>query len=160
LGPFVTSVTCRFSWGIAFAVTVAALLAVATGCDASSAGGTMSQSIRASVLVEADPAEPHWVRGFEMPKGTDGYELLEAAVDGELEADWFPEFHSYFVRSIKGIEPQGGEFWGVFVWNDSTGAWEPLPVGADLFSVKQGHVMAWALVDFDPSSPQVPLTKP
>jgi len=156
----VTSDTPRCSWSIAFVVAVAGLLSVATGCDASSAGDTVSQSIRASVLVEADPAQPHWVRSFEIPKGTDGYELLQAAVEGDLEADWFPELRSYFVKSIRGIEPQGAEFWGVFLWSDSTGAWEPLPVGAGLFSVKHGHVMAWALVEFDPSSPQVPLTKP
>ena len=121
---------------------------------------------RLVTLTSAAGSRARPARGFrmtddvEVPKGTDGYEFLEAAVDGELEADWFPEFRSHFVKSIMGIDPQGAEFWGVFVWNEGSESWEPLPVGVDLFSVKQGHVMGWALVEFDPASPQVPVNTP
>ena len=80
----------------------------------------------------------------------DGYELLEIALDGEIESEWFPEYRSHFVKTILTVEPKGAEFWGVFVWNETTSGWEPLPIGADLFSVKDGHVMAWALVEYNP----------
>jgi hypothetical protein len=116
--------------------------------------------ITASILIEPNADDPRWLRDVIVAKGTDGYELLEAAVDGDLVAQWFPEFRSHFVTEIQGIAPEGFAFWGVFLWNEGTEGWEPLPFGADLLSVKQGHVMGWALVEFDPDNPRVPLSTP
>lgn len=116
--------------------------------------------ITAGVLVEPQAGGETWFRDVSVPKGTDGYELLEAAVDGELESEWYAEYRSHFVGSVLGAEPVGSEFWGVFVWNEGTGAWEPLTMGADLFSVKEGHIMGWALVEYDADSPQVPTSIP
>ena len=126
----------------------------------SSAPETAPAPISASVLIEADASAPDWRRDVEASKGIDGYELLDLAVDGDLEADWFPEFRAHFVKEILGVAPEGSEFWGVFLWNEGNAAWEPLPVGADLFSVKDGHVMAWALVEYDPENPQLPSSAP
>ena len=131
----------------------------AVRCD-SSAPETAPALIKASVLIEADASAPDWRRDVEALKGVDGYELLDLAVDGDLEADWFPEFRAHFIKEILGVAPEGSEFWGVFLWNDGNGAWEPLPVGADLFSVKDGHVMAWALVEYDAENPQLPSSAP
>lgn len=143
----------RAVWG---ALASAAL--VIAGCGAPDA--EPAALITATVLIEADASAPRWHRDVAVPKGTDGYELLEAAVEGDLEADWFPEFRAHFVEAIGGIAPEGAEFWGVFLWNESSAGWEPLPVGADLFSVKDGHIMAWALVEFDPGQPQLPVNSP
>jgi hypothetical protein len=111
-------------------------------------------------LVEPNAGESTWFRDVSVPKGTDGYELLEAAVEGELVSEWYAEFRAHFVTSVLGNEPEGSEFWAVFVWDEGTSAWSPLPVGADLYSVKQGHIMGWALVEYDPDSPQVPTGTP
>ena len=108
--------------------------------------------ITASLLVEPSESEGSWFRDVVVPKGTDGYELLEAAADGHLEAQWHAQYRSHFVSSILGVEAVEAQFWGVFVWNEDTEAWRPLPVGADLFSVKEGHIMAWALVEYDSDS--------
>ncbi len=116
--------------------------------------------ITVSVLVEPSSGGARWFRDVEVPKGTDGYELLESVTDGELEAEWFPEFRSHFVSGILGVAPEGAQFWGVFVWNETNAGWEPLPVGADLYSVKDGHVMGWALIEFDPDMPQLPVSTP
>ncbi len=116
--------------------------------------------ITVSVLVEPSSGGARWFRDVEVPKGTDGYELLEAVTDGELEAEWFPEFRSHFVSGILGVAPEGAQFWGVFVWNETNAGWEPLPVGADLYSVKDGHVMGWALIEFDADMPQLPVSTP
>jgi hypothetical protein len=116
--------------------------------------------ITANLLIEPSEGAETWFRDVSVPKGTDGYELLEAAVDGELESEWFAQYRSHFVSSILGVEAVGAQFWGVFVWDEGTESWGPLPVGADLYSVKEGHIMAWALVEYDPDSPQVPTSKP
>ena len=86
--------------------------------------------------------------------------LLEAAVEGDLESEYSAQYRSHFVSSILGIAPEGSAYWGVFLWNETAGAWEPLPVGADLFSVKDGHVMGWALIEYDPDNPRTPTSKP
>ena len=129
-------------------------------CGSDSATAVSSPAINASVLVEATADDPQWFRDVAVDKGTDGYELLLAATGGDIEAEWFAEFRSHFVKEILGVAPEGNAFWGIFVWNENTPGWEPLPVGADLFSVKEGHVMGWALVEFDPDSPQLPVALP
>jgi hypothetical protein len=137
---------------------LASLSLVAVACG--SEQDLTAPPITASVLVESEAGEGTWFRDVSVPKGTDGYELLGAAVDGDLEAEWYAEFRSHFVGSVLGSKPVGSEFWGVFVWNEGRAAWEPLPVGADLYSVKEGHIMGWALVEYDPDSPQVPTSTP
>ena len=147
-------------WGALVLVSLLALVAACGSSDGAEDAAETGQAITATLLVEADSSDPRWTRELEVPKGTDGYEFLDAAVGGEIESDWFPEFRSHFVKSIQGIEPEGAQFWGVFVWNEGSEGWEPLPVEADLFSVKQGHVMAWALVEYDPDSQQLPVSTP
>ena len=139
---------------------IAAAVAVAACSDDASTPGP----IAASVLIEADASSPQWFRDVTASKGIDGYELLEEVVEGDVVSDWFPEFRAHFVKEVLGVAPEGSEFWGVFIWNenanDKAGGWEPLPIGADLFSVKDGHIMGWALVDYDPDQPQLPVSLP
>ena len=148
------------------ALVAAVALAVACGADepiltsVPAATPTPTPFVTASLLIEPNADDARWLRDIVVPKGTDGYELLEAATSGELVSEWFPQFRAHFVSEILGIAPEGDAFWSVFVWNEGTPGWEPLPVGADLFSVKEGHIMGWALVEFDPDSAQLPTSLP
>ena len=147
-------------WAVAAALSLLAAMAAAVAGCGSPAPTATPAPIRATILVEADEAAPNWYRDIEATKGVDGYKLLEMAVDGDLEADWFPEFRAHFVKAILGAAPEVSEFWGVFIWNAESGAWEPLPVGADLFSVEDGHIMAWAIVEFDADNLRLPVNTP
>ena len=142
--------------GLALLALLLAVVAAACDSDADSS----APPITASVLVEVSGTDARWFRDVEVSKGTDGYEFLEAAVDGELVAEWHPEFRSHFVTGIDGVAADGIAFWGFFLWNESTLGWEPSTIGADLLSVKQDHVMGWALVEFDPDNPQLPMSTP
>ncbi|MCE2470003.1 MAG: hypothetical protein J4F32_05765 [Dehalococcoidia bacterium] len=135
------------------------LLAAALAVGACSPDDEPAQSISASLLVE-QRGEARWFRDVEVPKGTDGYEFLELATDGEVESDWYPEYRSHFVNAILGTPSESPYFWLTFIWNETSAAWEPLPIGADLFSVKEGHVLAWALLDTSASAQQTPATLP
>lgn len=135
------------------------LLAAALAVGACSSDDEPALSISATLLVE-ERGEAQWFRDVEVPKGTDGYELLELATDGQVEADWYPEYRSHFVNAILGAPSESPYFWLTFVWNETSEAWEPLPVGADLFSVKEGHVLAWALLDTSAEEPQTPASRP
>ena len=141
-----------------FLLLLLSLNIFAVACDSNQ--DLNAPPITASVLVEPLEGSEKWFMDVSVPKGTDGYELLEAAVDGQLESEWYAEFRSHFVGSILDNEPIDSQFWGVFVWDEANLAWNPLPVGADLFSVKEGHIMGWALVEYDPESPQVPISTP
>jgi hypothetical protein len=142
------------------ALAILALLfaVIAVACD--SGVDHSAPPITASVLVEVSDGDARWFRDVEVPKGTDGYEFLEAAVEGDLVADWYPEFRAHFVSEIDGVAAEGSAFWGFFLWSESTSAWEPATIGADLLSVKQNHIMAWALVEYDPDTPQIPTSQP
>ncbi len=133
------------------------LLAAAAACASAEAD---APPITASVLVEPSAEGARWFRDVEVPEGTDGYELLEAVTDGDIEAEWYAEFGSHFVSGILGGAPEGDQFWGVFVWSETNAGWEPLPVGADLYPVEDGDVMGWALVEYDPDAPQLPSGAP
>ena len=78
----------------AILLVIVSLLA-AVGCAPVSTSS--GEQITAHVLIEAD-AYPRWYRGLEVRDGTDGYELLEIALNGEIESEWFPEYRSHFVE--------------------------------------------------------------
>ena len=61
-----------------------------------------TENIQASILIES-PESFEWINQVTIPKGTDGYELLKAAVNDELVSVWYPEYRSHFVNQIKGI---------------------------------------------------------
>ena len=137
------------------------LLLVATlGLSACGSDTEAAPAITASVLIEPSAGDSRWFRDVEVSKGTDSYELLEAVTGGELEAQWFPAFRSHFVESVFGIGGEGFRFWLVFVWDENQSAWSPLPVGADLFSVKDGHVMGWALLEAGEGMASLPASAP
>ena len=62
--------------------------------------------------------------------------------------------------SLDDVDDSSAEGIAITSLNETNGSWEPLPVGADLFSVKDGHVMGWALVEYDPDTPQLPVSTP
>lgn len=138
-------------------ISIASISLFFIGCNNVNTQAT--KLIQASILIEASNSY-EWIEKVTIPKGTDGYELLEIAVNDELVSEWYPEFRSHFVKQIKGISPKNGQFWSVFLWNESSLKWEPLTVGADLFSVKDGHTMAWSLIKYDPVNPQKPKQLP
>ncbi|MDA1036367.1 MAG: hypothetical protein O3B65_05740 [Chloroflexi bacterium] len=124
------------------------------------AGGSLGESVTGRVLVEADASDARWFDDVSLPEGGNGYELLEAAVEGDLEATFSSEFGSHFVSSILGTKPEGNAFWGLFVWNADVAGWEPSMVGADQITIEDGYVMGWAIIEFDPDNPQLPTSLP
>ena len=103
-----------------------------------------AQTIRVSMLIQAADDDIRWFRDVEVPDGADGYELTEKVTEGNIEATYYASLRSHFVKSLLGIENQDPNYWIIWVWSETEEKWEPLPVGADLYSLKDGHVLAWA----------------
>jgi hypothetical protein len=133
------------------------LLLLIAACGNSEESG---DSVTARLLIEADASLARWFDDVTLPTGGNGYELLEAAVDGDLEAIFSEEFSAHFVTGILGEAPSDDAFWGLFVWNAGVERWELSVSAADLLTVDDGHIIAWAIIKFDPDNPQLPTSQP
>ena len=135
------------------------------GCErAASHIGALSETpistIQVSLLIEVSEDDVRWFRDVEVSKGTNAYELTEQVAEGDLESTYYAAFFSHFVESLLGVASEGSNYWLTFLWNGSQAQWEPLPVGADLFSLKDGHVLAWSYTDTSVEPSQLPSVTP
>ena len=132
------------------------------GCvqEEAAPSATPLPTIRVSMLIYASEDDAQWFRDFEILKGTNAYELTEQATEGELEATYYASLFSHWVESIMGTPNEAPNYWLIFQWNGSAEQWEPLPVGADLFSLKDGHALAWAYTDTSLDPQPVPSVTP
>ena len=132
-----------------FALVALGLFALA-GCGGSTAPvatPTPLPTIQVSLLVHISEEDERWFRDMEVPQGTDAYGLTELATEGDLNATYYAQYRSHFVQGLFGVENADPRFWLIYRWNESEAAWEPLPVGADRFSLKEEDVLAWAYAD-------------
>ena len=121
---------------------------------------TPVSTIQVSLLIEVSEDDVRWFRDVEVPKGTNAYEFTEIVTEGDLESTYYAAFFSHFVESLLGVASEGPNYWLTFLWSDSQAQWEPLPVGADLFSLKDGHVLAWSFTDTSVEPGQLPSVTP
>ena len=133
--------------GLALALLVAMVGLVGCDQEATPAPSSTPETYTVQMLIEVAPDDVRWFPDVQMPRGYDAYELMELVTEGDLESTWYPAFRAHFVESIFGVKNEGSSHWLTFVWNVGSEEWEPLPVGADLFSVKDGHALAWLYAD-------------
>ncbi|MDO8751251.1 MAG: hypothetical protein Q7K03_08930 [Dehalococcoidia bacterium] len=134
------------------AVQALGLLAVVGLLLALAACGTQEKAaepatIKVSMLVQSSKDDARWFRNVEVAKGTDAYELTEKVTQGDLRSTYSALYRSHFVDSILGVENKNPKFWLIYGWSEPEKKWEPLPVGADLYSLKDGHILAWYYAD-------------
>jgi hypothetical protein len=138
-------------------------LAALAGCTQSApptATLTPVQTYTVSMLIESGPNDARWFRDVQVPQGFDAYQVTALVTEGDLEATWYASFRSHFVESILGVKREGDNFWLIFLWDEFEEQWTPLPVGADWFSVKDGHTLAWAYTDTSQEPSAVPSQTP
>lgn len=114
---------------------------------ATSAATRPTGTIKVSLLVQSAETDVRWFRDVELPRGANAWELTEAVAQGQVEAQFYPLYRSHFVDALFGVKSQAPRFWLLFLWSEASSKWEPLPVGADLFSLKEGHALAWYYAD-------------
>ncbi|MBI4311580.1 MAG: hypothetical protein HY681_07335 [Chloroflexi bacterium] len=109
----------------------------------------VTETIKASMLVQSgdEEADIRWFRDVVVPKGSDAWQFTETVTQGQVESQYYALYRAHFVDSLFGVKGQNPKFWLLFVWSDAESKWEPLPVGADLFSLKEGHILAWYYAD-------------
>jgi hypothetical protein len=138
---------------------------IIAGCNQAAAPtasptATPVATIQVSLLIQFNEDDVRWFRNVEVSKGTNAYELTERVTEGDLEAPYYAAFFSHFVQALMGVANEGPNYWLIFQWNEPQKQWEPLPVGADLFSLKDGHVLAWSYTDTSQEPSQLPSVTP
>ena len=134
------------TWSLLLVLAMSVTLAACTTDQATPVPTTTPQpveTVQVNLLIAVEDSEDRWHRNFEVPQGTDAYQLTEMVTGGNMEATYYPEFRAHFVESIAGVESQGSNYWIIWLWSDFNDKWEVLPVGADFFSLKDGHTLAW-----------------
>jgi hypothetical protein len=127
-----------------FPGALVALAAVsALGACTADEPAVQAETIQVSMLIQQTGQDPQWFRDVEVTKGMDVYELTDLVTEGDIQATYFAAYRSHFVEAILGVEGEDPNYWLTWVWSESEDKWEPLPVGADLYSLKDGHVLAW-----------------
>ncbi len=142
----------RWLSGLLGLASMVALLLVATAAcsqsgNAAAPTATPQTTIKVSMLIQSSPTDAKWFRNVEVAKGTNAYELTEKVTQGNLKANYYPAYRSHFVDAMLGVANKGANYWLIYLWNESDKKWESLPVGADLYSLKDGHVLAWYYTD-------------
>jgi hypothetical protein len=141
-------------------VLASALIGGCGGLQVEVGESTTVPTIQVSLLIHVSEDDVQWFRDFEVLKGTNAYELTEQATEGELESTYYTSLFSHWVESIMDVPNEAPNYWLIFQWNGSTEQWEPLPVGAGLFSLKDGHVLAWSYTDTSLDPQPVPSVTP
>ena len=144
-------------------LAIFAVSAVVVGCtqeDSPTATPVPTPTIQVSLLIHVSEDDVRWFRDFEVAKGTNAYELTEQVTEGELESTYYASYFSHWVESIMDVPNEAPNYWLIFQWNAPASQWEPLPVGADLFSLKDGHVLAWSYTDTSLDPQPVPSVTP
>jgi hypothetical protein len=122
---------------------------VSLGCSESN-NTTYKEStdIEVSVLIHENSESFIWFRDVKIEKGINAYDLTEIVVDGDLESTYYASMFSHLVQSIMGKANKDPNYWIIFLWDHTQRKWIPLPVGADLFSLKNGHVIGWVYTEY------------
>lgn len=142
--------------GLGF-LAVLPLLLVLVGCTEPE-DTSQTETISVSMLIQAGDTDARWFRDVSVPKGTNAWELTEQVTGGDFKANYYPAYRSHFVDAIFGVEGASPKFWLIYVWSETQGKWESLPVGADLYSLKDGHVLAWYYADTSQTDAAPPVT--
>jgi hypothetical protein len=155
----------RLRWFLPVVLVLMAIgLVLNAGCEAETSTGTpystTVSTIHVSLLIQLSEDDIRWFRDVEIPNDTNAYEIVERVTEGDLEATYYPAFFSHFVEAMLGVANEGTYYWLTFLWNANQEQWEPLPVGADLFSLKDGHVLAWSYTDTSLEPSQLPSVTP
>jgi len=120
----------------------------------------VSPTVQASVLVEFTQEEYQWFRNIPVHQPIDAYALTESVTEGHLTATYYPTLRSHMINSLLGREANSIYYWALWRWNTNVDAWELIPVGADLFIIKNTEVLAWKLTDSRDAGGQTPIRTP
>ncbi len=115
--------------------------------EQSRAAGAASLSYVAHMLIDFGNGSRTWSNSTRVQPGWSAFTYTLVALDGGVQATWYPSFQEHFVVGLAGVSATGSNAW--FVWNYAGGRWLALSTGADGLQLHNGTTFAWTLCGYD-----------
>ncbi|MDG6941389.1 MAG: hypothetical protein JRN34_00480 [Nitrososphaerota archaeon] len=109
-----------------------------------------SSFYRVDVLIDFGNGTQHWYNGTQVQPGWNMYVTTVLVSNGNLQAQWYPEYQEHLVSGIDGVSNSNSMYWFLWTYN-STASWQVAQVGADNLPAYNGSVYAWTYCGVTPS---------
>ncbi len=96
----------------------------------------------ANILFDFGNGTRRWYNSTEIQPGWNLYIATVVLTNGNLQAQWYPQYQEHFVSAIGGVSNSKTTFWFLWTYN-KTASWQTAQVGADGLTVYNGSVFAW-----------------
>lgn len=104
----------------------------------------------ADVLVDFGNGTRVWYNGTRVQPGWNLYTETVVLTNGDLQAEWYPQFQEHLVSGIDGVNASQTMSWFLWTFN-STASWQAPQLGADDLPVYNGSIFAWTYCGSSPS---------
>lgn len=106
--------------------------------------------ITANVLFYFGNGTRRWYNNTQVQPGWSLYIATVVIMNGNVKAQWYPQYQSHFVTGIGGVSNARSNYWFLWTYN-KTASWQLAQVGADQLNVYNGSVYAWTFCGADAS---------
>ena len=86
-----------------------------------------------------------WYNHTYIPIGWTLFNATAKITDGNVA--YLQSSYGIFVTSINGVTQYNQYFWLWYLWNNTSHSWSLGPVGADVYRLRSGEIIAWYLTD-------------
>jgi hypothetical protein len=89
-----------------------------------------------------------WYNNTVIPIGWNAYNVTIHLAGVRLNSTYYASFREHFIQSINGVGTNHSGIWANYYWflwtyDQSHRAWAKASVGPDLYSMKDGDLIAW-----------------
>ncbi len=103
-----------------------------------------------NILFDFGNGTRHWYNSTAVQPGWNTYIATVVLTNGNLQAQWYPQYQEHFVSGIEGVSNSKTMFWFLWTYN-KTASWQVAQVGADSLPVYNGSIFAWTFCGATPS---------
>ncbi|MDA4119231.1 MAG: hypothetical protein OK436_01460 [Thaumarchaeota archaeon] len=104
--------------------------------------------LRNSMLFDFGNGTHRWFNNTAIDAGWNLYIETVVLNNGQVNAQWYPQYGEHLVNGIAGISNTATKDW--FLWSyNKTAGWQPSQVGADGILVTPGSVYGWTFCTAD-----------
>jgi len=104
----------------------------------------------ADILVDFGNGTRSWYNGTQVQPGWNVYITTVVLTNGNLQAQWYPEYQEHLVSGIDGVSNTKSLYWWLWTYN-GTASWQLAQVGADELPVYNGSMFAWTFCGMNSS---------
>jgi hypothetical protein len=96
-----------------------------------------------NIFIDYGNGTKHWFNVTNVQPGTNLYVETQIIAGGQVNATYYPQYHSHFVTAINNLGDTNSLYWLLWTYN-KTALWQQAGSGPDLLSVSNGSIYAWS----------------